>query len=119
MDGGGGTERRGTDGREGGGGVRSLEGMARHLEMKREPETYQRAGSVKRCIIIGCCENQTRLHFSQPSSLQVPVLFIYTPEEGNGGEERERGGRREEWGRRGGEWVSGLEFVFAHLSVRT
>lgn len=93
--------------------------------MKREPETYQRAGSVKRCIIIGCCENQTHLHFLQPSSLQVPVLFIYTPEEGNeerrgreGGRGR-GGGRREEWGWRGGEWVSGLEFVFAHLSVRT
>lgn len=93
--------------------------MAQHLEMKREPETYQRAGSVKRCIIIGCCENQTRLHFLQPSSLQVPVLFIYTPEEGNGERRGREGVGERNGGGEGGEWVSGLEFVFAHLSVRT
>lgn len=50
----------------------SLKGIGTDLVMKRERETYQRAASEKRRIIIGRSENQTRLHFSQPSFLSLP-----------------------------------------------
>lgn len=100
----------------------SLEGIGTDLVMKREPETYQRAASEKRRIIIGRSENQTRLHFSQPSfralspSLSLPLspsacAFIYMPEE----RERERQWEWE-WEKDGGS--SGRRGVEGSVRIR-
>lgn len=59
----------------GGGGGGWSRGNDTSLEMKRVTKAYQRAGCAKRRIIIGCCANQTRLHFMQSSSASGQLSF--------------------------------------------
>lgn len=61
------------------------------LEMKRVTKAYQRAGCAKRRIIIGCCANQTRLHFMQSSSASGQLSFPRLRRETGNRWERERG----------------------------
>lgn len=76
---------------EGGGEGGWIRGNDMGLEMKRVTKTYQRAESTQRCIIIGCCGNQTRLHFFQPSSPSAQLSFPRPGREAGRGRERERG----------------------------
>ena len=76
------------------------------LEMKRVTKAYQRAGSSKRLIIIGCCANQTRLHFMQSSSASGQLSFTRLRKETGNRWERRRGRVREQ------KRETGLELLF-------
>lgn len=52
-----------------------LEGMTWASRWRGLTKTYQRAECTESHITIGCCRNQTRLHFFQPSSLSARLSF--------------------------------------------
>lgn len=63
-----------------------LEGMTWASRWRGVTKTYQREDCTERCIAIGCCGNQTCLHFFQPSSLSARLSFPHPRREA--GEER-------------------------------